>query len=82
MTPIQEIEQFCRETLGMKGQDTTSDIMRRVIVEAIQKWEARSVTAPKQSHAELQTEWTDQFGDHSECPVCGTACEMLYMEGK
>ena len=30
----------------------------------------------------LQAEWTADFGDHSECPVCGTACEMLYVEGK
>lgn len=30
--------------------------------------------------AERQKEWTEQFGDHSECPVCGTACEMLFVE--
>ena len=29
-----------------------------------------------------QKEWDDEFGDHCECPICGTACEMLFVEGK
>lgn len=29
-----------------------------------------------------QKEWNEQFDDHTECPVCGTACEMLFMEGR
>jgi hypothetical protein len=34
-----EIEKFCIEVLGMTGDSTTADIMRRVVVEAIEKWE-------------------------------------------
>jgi hypothetical protein len=37
---------------------------------------------PKESREELQKQWTEQFGEHSECPECGTACEMLYVEGQ
>jgi hypothetical protein len=37
---------------------------------------------PKQSREELQAEWTEQFGEHTECKECGTQCEMLFMEGK
>jgi hypothetical protein len=29
-----------------------------------------------------QKEWDEEFGEHCECPVCGTACEMLFVEGK
>jgi hypothetical protein len=31
------------------------------------------------SLSELQKQWNEEFGDHTECPVCGTACEMLFV---
>lgn len=34
-----------------------------------------------QTAAQRQAEWDTEFGDHSECPVCGTACEMLFVDG-
>jgi hypothetical protein len=36
-----EIEKFCNEAYGSMGDSTTANIMRRVIIEAIEKWEAR-----------------------------------------
>jgi ssDNA-binding Zn-finger/Zn-ribbon topoisomerase 1 len=30
---------------------------------------------------EREKEWVDNFGDHAECPVCGTDCYMMFIEG-
>jgi len=37
---------------------------------------------PKESREELQKQWDTDFPEHSECSVCGTACEMLFVEGQ
>lgn len=30
-------------------------------------------------HSELAAEWDDEFGDHEECPVCGTNCRDHFL---
>jgi hypothetical protein len=48
----ERIEAFCYDVMGMTAENTTTDIMRKVMVEAIEKWE----------DYKAQQEWEDIYG--------------------
>ena len=58
--------------------------IQEIVAQQIPSQGTVTVTVKHQQTAEeraaRQKEWNEQFDDHSECPHCGTACEMLFVE--
>jgi hypothetical protein len=85
MDNVKLMNELLDEMFQPSTSTPTAAGLRRLAQEVIERFVAKQEAASKVSderRAELQKEWTEQFGDHSECSVCGTACEMMFVEGR